>query len=592
VAITQAQLAKQLANGQRDVTKTDWYKSIVKAVQAKGAQAMREAEWYDAYRAWSGLKDLQPDSETYRTKAKTAARHVRVLQLYGQKEDPNVADDEDVTTWRDRVKGIDGRMVEGAISQVSRAYVTNVDYLSLTLGGLRSIKILAETPQAAESFPGLKNEKDKAKFIDSIDRAMEQFKNRTRMDNLCLQLAMNKVLLASEETVEIPTEVLAMEFTDGFLEELDQFSSMIWPYDVEEFNKQTMGKFVGVGIQITKSPGEPLRVVTPLVGSPAYKAGVKTDDVILKVDGVETTPLDINKLVRRITGKEGSIVTLTIKRQGLPKPIDIDIKREQIHIRTVKGWKRLDDGEWSYVLDPDWGIGYIRLTQFTRKSAEHMETALKELRSKGVENLVLDLRFNPGGLLGSARDIASEFLDSGTVVSTSGRQTRKTVLSALSSGSFEEGKLIVLVNEYSASAAEIVSGALQDWKRATIVGSRTYGKGSVQHVIDLGDDRAFLKLTTAYYYLPSNRLLHRRPGAKTWGVDPDVSVYISPRQTRRWLDIRRTTDLVQDELDSSQLDKDLKEQFNADVQLKTAVLLLKLQKLHDNQGVKTASSGS
>ncbi|MFP4215016.1 MAG: S41 family peptidase [Phycisphaerae bacterium] len=592
IALSQARLAKEIAVDKDEATESEWYKEVVELGEKVGKQAMEDAEWQDALNAYAGLYEIDRDSETYETQREVAARHVRVLRLYGS-EKPKEATTQpttqsSATTWKEIAAEIDGRMVEDAISRMSRAYVSSIDYRKLTHSGLRAVKILAETPQAANTFEGLKDKDKKAQFIEAIDRAMKQFDKRTRLDSLCLQLAMNKVLFASEDTVGIPTKVLAMEFTDGFLEELDQFSSMIWPSEVEDFTKLTMGKFIGVGIQINKAPGQPLKVVTPLVGSPAYKAGIKSNDEIIAVDGVDTVPLTVNKLVRMITGKEGTTVTLTIKRVGLPKPREVKVVRREIRIRTVKGWRRRENGEWDYLIDPEHKIGYIRVTQFTRTTASNVATALKELRGQGVSSVVLDLRFNPGGLLRSARDVSAEFLASGTVVTTKGRQIARQVLRVTGEGNYHTGDLVVLVNELSASAAEIVSGALQDWDRATIVGQRSYGKGSVQNVINLGDGRAYLKLTTAYYYLPSNRLLHRRNGDKKWGVDPDVSVYITPDQMREWLDIRRKTDLVQ-EVDPEQQELKLKKQFQADIQLRSATMLLKMMKLRKSPPVETVA---
>jgi carboxyl-terminal processing protease len=275
-------------------------------------------------------------------------------------------------------------------------------------------------------------------------------------------------------------------------------------------------------------------------------------------------------------GDKGTAVDLTIRRGGSEKVYRI--VRDEIEIRTVKGWKSLPEGEWDYLVDVQDKIAYIRVIQFTDKTDETMAKVLERLKASGVNSVILDLRFNPGGLLRSARDVSDEFLRTGRIVSTRGRHTRPADLNATPSGTFLDGELVVLVNQYSASAAEIVSGALQDWKRALIVGQRSYGKGSVQNVIPLISHAALLKLTTAYYYLPKGRLLHRTPGAKTWGVDPDVEVFLSPRETRRWLDIRRKTDILQDD-EQGQLATDLAHQYNVDTQLSTAVLMLKLSKL-------------
>jgi carboxyl-terminal processing protease len=590
IALVQAAGAKDLAPEDIDVTGQGWYTQLVDSTQQRGKTFSREAKWRDALSAFAGLEDIDPDNAFFAEQAKVVRRHVRVLRLYGEEDEEDSESDgdevddidQDEPTWRDLVEGVDPEMVKRVISRLAQAYVTAVDFREVTRGGLQSVLVLAETPQAADSFPGLKDDRQRERFIHAIRSTLENIEKKDRVDNLDLQLALNTVLLVSDRTVGIPTEVLAYEFTDGFLEELDKFSSMIWPYDYEDFTKQTMGRFFGVGIQITKKEGEPLRVVTPLPGSPAFKAGVKTNDLIVKVDGRKTENRSLDKLVRLITGPKGTKVTLTIEREGLRKEFDVDIVRDQINIRTVKGWRRKADGDWDYMLDRQYGIGYIRVTQFTGTTHSHLVEAIEQLRSEGMNSLIIDLRFNPGGLLRSATDVADEFISKGALVSTRGRQTPRSVAQASPLGSYQEGELVVLVNEFSASAAEILSGAVKDWHRATIVGVRTYGKGSVQNVIAVRRNKALLKLTTAYYYLPSGRLLHRKNGSASWGVDPDVEVYITPRQMKRWLDIRRKTDLVQ-EISAGQLSKDLARQYVADVQLNAGVLLLKLKALQNGE---------
>jgi carboxyl-terminal processing protease len=390
-----------------------------------------------------------------------------------------------------------------------------------------------------------------------------------------------------------------VEFADGMLERLDKFSSMIWPHDVSEFQKSIRGSFVGAGIQIFKEPKEPLKVVTPIDDAPAFRAGIKRGDLILAVDGRETKDLHISKLVKLITGKRGTKVVLRIKRDGRSKPFDVTIVRQPIKIRTVKGWRRNSDGKWDYLLDPKAGVGYIRVTQFADKTASDIRTVLASLKEAGAKLIILDLRFNPGGRLDSAIRIADEFLSEGSIVSTKGVSSPEWVGRASSigksTGQFESGELAVLVNAQSASASEIVSGALQDLHRGTIIGRRTYGKGSVQKVYSLRWDPlaqspvAQMKLTTAYYYLPSKRLLHRKPGAKVWGVTPDIKVPFTPRQIRYWLDIRYNTDLLQ-EVEPEELTSELNEQLRADIQLNTALMLLKLKQLNTPKPAKNIAN--
>ncbi len=577
LGLVRARLARRLATDKEKLTAEPWFVDVVARTEARAGQCVDQAEWYDALSAYVALKELLPDNEGYQEKVRTVQRHVRVLGLYGREAPTTKTSKDEEPHWREVVANVDADMVEKVIGQLSLNYVSSVDYRKLTRGGLGSIKVLAETPQAANSFDGLKDDAKRKEFLKSIDRQIRNVQRRDRVTHLDLILALNSVLRASEETVDLPLEVLAVEFTDGFLDELDKFSSMIWPYDVPNFEKQTMGHFCGVGIQIAKEPGEPLRVVTPLIGTPAFRAGIKAGDLIVKVDGKKTEKRPIDKLMKDIMGDEGTKVLLTIKRGGRTK--EYPIIRERIHIRTVKGWKRQPKtGEWDYLVDSDGRIGYIRVTQFTSQTADHVAAAFRQLRTAGARSVVVDLRFNPGGLLRSAARVANEFLLSGLIVSTRGRNTKSAELNANTFGRYLDGDLVVLVNQYSASAAEIVSGALKDWNRARIIGQRTYGKGSVQNVISIRRHTARLKLTTAYYYLPGGRLLHRKNGAKDWGVDPHTEVFITPQQTRRWLDIRRKTDIVQD-VQAEQLSEELARQYEADIQLDTAVLMLKLSRL-------------
>lgn len=599
IALLHAQIAQKLAPDAEASAKESWYRNRIADAERRGKEAQDAAEWYDALAAYSSLEELEPDNETYRDANKIVQRHVRVLRLYGSEEDVKEADNEaslmeieeedgeesDGPIWKEIVTGVDADMVRKAISKLGQSYVQNVDYRKLTRGALQSIKVLAQTPQVRETFPGLKDKAKRDAFIASLNKEIGDLEKPDHVRPLDLMRALNNVLDRSDETVHLPVDVLSVEFADGFLNELDKFSNMIWPSEVINFNKSTMGQFTGIGVQITKNRGEPLKVVTPLLGTPAMKAGIKAGDMILAVDGTDTKTRSIDKLIKMIMGPPNTTVTLTIKRRGVPDTFDVPVVRQAVHISTVKGWQRRDDGEWDYRLLDRPDVAYLCITQFTGTTHENLQEALRQLRDAGVRSLILDLRANPGGLLRSATKVADEFLAEGDIVSTRGRQVPRTYKRAHGSGLFLDGDLVVLIDQHSASAAEILSGALKDLKRAVIVGQRSYGKGSVQNVIPVRDDEALLKVTTAYYYLPSNRLLHRKPGAKDWGVNPDVDVYITPRQMRHWIQIRRKTDLVQ-EFVPELLQADLERQYESDPQLDTALLVVELMRLK-NQG-KTA----
>ncbi len=587
-AVMHASLARRLSNG-TDYKATDWYRRVVGRVEEIGRKSMDDAEWYDALSAYAGLEELDPDKEEYQDKVRIVRRHVRVLGLYGPEDEsdaPEGAELEEGPAWRETVAGVDAEMVKSAISQLDMYYVTTVEYREVATAALEAMRVLAETPQAAETFEGLADDAKRREFLAAVRRQMDTISKRARVDHVDVLLAFNAVLRASEKSVNVPPEVLSVEFTDGLLSALDKFTSMIWPSDLDDFVKKTMGHFTGVGVQISKEEGEPLEVVTPLADSPALQAGIRTGDLIVAVDGTPTRKLSINKLVSMIMGEEGTKVVLTIERRGHPAPFDVPVIRDRIEIRTVKGWRRQRGGDWRYLVDSEGTVGYVRLEQFTRKTPEELREALTELAVQvrdgdggELRSLVIDLRFNPGGLLPSATDVANEFLNHGRIVATKGRQRRPNAVDASSKGAYLTGDLVVLVNDNSASAAEIVSGAIKDWERGVIIGERTYGKGSVQNVIPLRHERARLKLTTAYYYLPSGRLLHRKNGQKDWGVDPDIEVNITPKQTKRWLELRRRTGLLLLDREADHLEEDLREQYDRDIQLQTAVLVLKLLQL-------------
>jgi carboxyl-terminal processing protease len=393
--------------------------------------------------------------------------------------------------------------------------------------------------------------------------------------------------------VKIPQEVIDVEFTDGLTEQLDRYTQVIWPEKMDEFRKQTMGSFEGIGVQIQMENGL-LKVVSPLEDTPAYRAGLQAGDYILKIDGHDAKNIDINEAVRQITGPDGTKVVLTIGRPGQPN-FEKAIARAKIQVQTVKGWKRANGSGWDWMIDPDSKIGYVRITNFNEDTAEHLQKALIDLNKQGARGLILDLRDNPGGLLNIAVDVCEEFIKRGAIISTRGRDGQPhPPVEASHRGRYQTGPLVVLINSYSASASEIVSGALKDHGRALMIGRRTFGKGVVQNLVRIDEkgDRpnpAVLKVTAARYYLPSGRCLHRTEGATDWGVDPVVDVPMTPRQTRKWLNFRRQTEIIRDR-SSDVLDREMNRQLGADLQLDAALLVCRFQALQGDLNLKLAAA--
>ena len=311
---------------------------------------------------------------------------------------------------------------------------------------------------------------------------------------------------------------------EGVLEKLDPYSSYISPKEISRFRGTVESEFGGIGIQVSNDGGQ-LQVISPLVGTPAYRAGVLAGDRIVEIEGESTKGWSLDDAVRRLKGKEGSDVKLTVVHAGETKKIELSITREQIHVETVLGDHRGDNDDWDFMLDPQHQIGYIRVTAFSRDTEREIRKATERLQADKLKGLILDLRFNPGGLLTSAIKVSDLFVPKGRIVSTEGRNSPKRVWDAHKDNlPTENVPMVVLVNRYSASASEIVSACLQDHDRAVIMGERTWGKGSVQNVIELEEGRSALKLTTAGYLRPNGKNIHRFDGAKDddeWGVKPN-----------------------------------------------------------------------
>jgi carboxyl-terminal processing protease len=314
----------------------------------------------------------------------------------------------------------------------------------------------------------------------------------------------------------------------GVLAKLDPYSAYVGPEDVRRFHAALDNEFAGIGIQVTIDEGQ-LTILSPLPDTPAYRAGLQPGDRIVEVEGKSTDSFTLDEAVERLQGAEGTIVNLSVVHAGNPRKQKVTLKREKIHIETVLGDRRRPDGTWQYMLDAQHRIGYVRLVAFGRDSAAVLKQVLWGLKKEGLRGLILDLRFDPGGLLGAAIDVCQLFVSEGRIVSIQGRNVPERVFDARKDGALLGFPMVVLVNRYSASASEIVAACLQDHHRATIIGERTWGKGSVQSVIDLEDGNSALKLTTAAYRRPNGKNIHRFPGAKEsdeWGVMPDAGFNI------------------------------------------------------------------
>lgn len=294
---------------------------------------------------------------------------------------------------------------------------------------------------------------------------------------------------------DVNSKELIQAAIDGMLGSLDPHSQLMEPEEHSELMIGTKGRFGGLGIQIGIRD-EVLTVISPLEGTPAYRLGIQPGDRIIEIEGESTSGISLREAVNHLRGSPGTQVTITIERRGLSEPFSLTITREIIEVDAIPYYGKVT---------PD--IGYVRLANFSEKSGEEVANAIQDLKNRGAKKFIFDLRNNHGGLLKEALEVSEVFVKKGTlVVSTRGRILGSTKeYRTEKEGVSVEDPLVVLVNQGSASASEIVSGAIQDWDRGVILGDTTYGKGTVQSVERLSDQNHYLKLTTAYWYLPGGR---------------------------------------------------------------------------------------
>ncbi len=337
----------------------------------------------------------------------------------------------------------------------------------------------------------------------------------------------------------------------GMLSKLDPYSNYIPPPDLDRFRTGVESEFGGVGLQVQNNEGV-LTVISPIYNTPAYHAGIQEGDKLVEIAGQTALGMSLEQAVGLMKGKTGTAVAVKVQR-GDAEPKSYELKREMVQVATVIGNHRNADDTWNFYYDKEQGIGYIRLTQFARHTGEELKAALDSLKATGLRGLVLDLRYNPGGLLPVAIEISDLFVDEGRIVSTAGRNVKERVWEAKDEGTFTGFPMAVLVNHYSASASEIVSACLQDLDRAVIVGERSWGKGSVQNIIELENGRSALKLTTAGYKRPNGRNIHRQEGAKDeeeWGVKPNdgLEVILTDEEASKILADRREREIIRAKL--------------------------------------------
>ncbi len=376
---------------------------------------------------------------------------------------------------------------------------------------------------------------------------------------------------------EVSDQKLIEAAINGMLSSLDPHSSFLDAKSFQYLNEQTQGKFGGLGLEVTMENGV-VKVVSPIDDTPAYRAGLKPGDYIISLDGTTVVGMSLTEAVDKMRGKAGTKIKLTIRR-GTEKPFDITLKREEIKIQSVKSELKAKD------------VAYIRISSFSEEVDKNIEDALEKMQKEtknGVKGLVIDVRNNPGGLLDQAVAVSDLFLDSGEIVSTRSRNEEETLKYNATRGDIAEGlPIVVLINDGSASASEIVAGALQDHRRAVIMGQKSFGKGSVQSVIPFPKYGA-VRLTTARYYTPSGRSIQAK------GIEPDIEVLpaklevynlegltISEAELKNALSNDEDSKKSADGKDKGKADKD--DDLQKDYQLLRAVDTVKALSIYNNE---------
>lgn len=517
--------------------------------QAKliAAELESKGKWLDAYKiCYSKLEQIYKDDKKYSDYAK---------QLLAKADVVAFLQDSQSESCQERYAGIEKQMFIKAVDFLDAGYVNIVDYRRMTIKAINRCKLLAEvlSNPYLETRYKIRNTRCEifstalATMLDEVNKSPVSIRKDKFIDVFERVLALNESPIKG---MRLPPALLITQFAKGALSALDPYTVICWPSQAQNFRKEITNQFTGIGIRLSKKHDSP-KVLSVLPDTPAYHSGLEAGDAIKAVDGVQTNEMPHNCVAKSIAGPEGTKVTLTIRREGEDKTWDITLNRTNIIIPSIRGWQRSETGKWRYMIDVRNKIGYIRIICFNSRTVGDFEKTLVQLETQGLEGLILDLRSNPGGLLNSALEIADGFIEEGLIARIQPRCGMPTYISAHKEKTHPDYPMVVLINRFTASSSEILAGVLQEPKhnRVTVVGERSYGKGSVQSIVSLLGGRAKLKYTTAYFYLPSGKKIKsrdadRKPDSENWGVLPDVNEKLRSDELRKIANAQKANESV------------------------------------------------
>ena len=559
-------------------------KDTITKAQKIAANYESKGEWIDALLyCYSWLAVIDANNKAYSDKKEQLEE--RAIVKASLQDSP-------CETSIERYEKIKPEMFIRSLDVLEYSYVEPFYYSNMTDEAIKRCRYLAEVLSLSDNFDAnsfkIKFEKDQIQqFVAEISSLEKEYKLELMSMSKDQFVRLFKHILAlNSATMKLPEQIIVWHFADACFGTLDPHTMIVWPRETEDFEKNMTNEFTGIGVEISKQDGL-LKAVSLVPNTPAYNSGlVDAGDIIEAVNGENTKEMSINCAVSKITGPAGTKVVLSVRRPDEEKTRDIEITRARIIVPTTRGWCRDESGGWLYFVDNKSKIGYVSVTQFSANTAADLDRVLTQLESSGMRALILDLRYNSGGYLQSAADITDLFVEKGTIVSTRPRVGLPTWETANKKGTHPNYPLVILINAGSASASEIVAGALADetFSRAVLVGQQSYGKGSVQTIIAYPGGGAQLKYTIAYYHLPSGQRVNDRHsmeklGRKDWGVMPDVKIELISDEIKKTLDIERDNDVLAAANHNQSKQKltrhNLAETLEADSQLAAAILVAK-----------------
>ena len=465
-------------------------------VLRRGSQFETERRWGDALSLYEEALRRRPGDPAIGPRHELAKIHYDLGRRYTD------------TSFRRSLASLKERdaaaLYNELLLKIQSHYVTQPNWQELVRRGSASLSVAVGEDKFAQTNRVQASEAQLASFRQSLARLMQSRPVRDRQQ--ALELASYSARLAQQH-LRIPTTAALLEYISGATSSLDEYSSYLTGDQLNDVYSQIEGNFVGLGIEL-KAAETGLLIVKIITGSPAERGGLQAGDVITAVDGKSVLQFSTDQAADMLQGAEGSFVNVTLASAGQPETVRL--RREQVDVPSVDDVK---------IIDPDYGVGYLKLTCFQKTTSRDLDAALWKLHREGMKSLVIDVRGNPGGLLTSSVEIADKFIEEGTIVSTRGRSSLENYTYTAHRAGTWRVPLVVLIDGDSASASEIFAGAIHDHRRGTVVGERSYGKGSVQGIFPLSLAGAGVRLTTAKFYSPSGRQIS---GA---GVDPDVKAH-------------------------------------------------------------------